>query len=417
MSGVPDGLVDFEGVAPTATVPVGVALEIPCELSNDADAIYAYFLDVFEDAFDGQPFADERAEAEAIMRAYPHILKSSRTVTIEDSTRVITPRTVMDSMVMIDGVWVLIDVVVKDTTYTPNNTDVQVPTIIPLPKTTANFPNGGTVCNLAIKCTDWNFPGCAGPLSKTRRDWQVLDWCTGVIQDHVQWIVQEPAVPEITYVIADGRAIEADDIQGETIYVDIAPWTCSGSISLSAIAEIDCDIEIGEITIETSAGSISGGVITGLWVDEPATVTVRALSDCGVKAQFDEVTFFVEATNSIFPVPVAEDQVKVSITFDPTGTQTEDGEPGGTAKVFVDAIDAGSHNSNCGEVTSCLLLQEEFDNPIFNADGVQLTDAAGNLLYVAAGCVHDGVIRGTPASKNIPGSPDIYYGITQYRNC
>ena len=96
--------------------------------------------------------------------------------------------------------------------------------------------------------------------------------------------------------------------------------------------------------------------------------------------------------------------MNVSLTFDPTDTQTPDG---GTAKVFVESIDAGSHNSQCGEVTTCLLLKEEFENPIFE-NGVHAT-RNGQLIYVAAGCVHDGVIPGTPASKVSPGTPDIYY--------
>ena len=187
-AGIPnaDESVDFSGVPSLADVPVGTALTIPCTVSNDADAIYAYFLAVFEDALDGQPFADERAEAAAIVRAYPHIEKDARVETVQTGTNTTTiTTTVEDSMVLIDGVWVLADVVVKEDVTTPVFTDVTIPTLIPLPKTNVSGFQGGTICNLSVKCTDRNFPGCSGPQSKTRRDWQILNWCDGIVETHV----------------------------------------------------------------------------------------------------------------------------------------------------------------------------------------------------------------------------------------
>ena len=187
-AGIPndDGTVDFSGVPALADVPLGTALTIPCTVSNDADAIYAYFLAVFEDALDGQPFAEERAQAAAIVRAYPHIVKDARVETVQTGTNTTTiTTTVEDSMVLIDGVWVLADVVVKEDVTTPVFTDVTIPTLIPLPKTNVSGFQGGTICNLSVKCTDRNFPGCSGPQSKTRRDWQILNWCDGIVETHV----------------------------------------------------------------------------------------------------------------------------------------------------------------------------------------------------------------------------------------
>jgi len=52
----------------------------------------------------------------------------------------------------------------------------------------------------------------------------------------------------------------------------------------------------------------------------------------------------------------------------------------GVAKISVDAIDAGSHDSNCGAVQSCILLDEELSDPLI-IGGVHLSDTDGNLLY------------------------------------
>ena len=380
---------------------------IPCEFVADnggyptADLVFDFWFEAYRDA----GLIVEAARGLAIQQAYPYVDKGTGMVvdSMEVIDTIIVDTVPTPTMVEVNGetIWVVLDVIEKDTSFVTVFETTEFPVAIPLPKTNENFP-GGTVCNLTVTCSDTPFPGCAGPESKILRNWTVLDWCNGSVKECMQWIVQAPQDPEITDLLGE----DADDVVA--VAVPIAPWVCSGSLALSGEGDCGC-VDCGDVTFSASAGVIGAdNVLRGLWVGETAVVTATLLSECGSSGGIATRTFTVTAVNTLSPVPVAEDQVNVSLTFDPTGTQTPDG---GTAKVFVDAIDAGSHNSNCGEVTTCLLLKEEFENPIpffLGADG-SVNTTGGIQLYRAAQCQHDGFIPGAPESKINPGRDPIYF--------
>jgi len=97
----------------------------------------------------------------------------------------------------------------------------------------------------------------------------------------------------------------------------------------------------------------------------------------------------VEVIDNIAPVAVARDQINTQLAFDPT-------ENRGIAIITAASLDQGSHDSDCGPIQICALLDEELQNPIRDNFGNQVTDAEGNLLYVAAQCEIDGVFSGIP---------------------
>lgn len=366
-------------------------LKLSCELLDGAypspDEVFNYYYVTFRAA--GYPKA--AAENLAIQRAYPYVDKGEDSVDVKIGEDVVITETIVEDKILIDGRWVLVDVVVKDTTVTDIIETITYPVALPLPK--------GVTCNLTVKCTDMSFEGCAGPDSKIMRTWQVLDWCNGSIKEHMQWIIVEPEAPEFTSVLG----IPVDKFPG-AIGVDIAPWTCAGQLALSATADASCAPGLN-ISWSSTAGVIgSDNVLRGLWLGENAEVTATILTDCGSHGEFETFTFTVIPQDNILPVPVAEDEVNVSLTGDPTGTVSPDG---GVAKVFVDAIDAGSHNAGCGEVDACLLLKEEFENPVI-LGGVHQS-VGGKLIYYASGCRGDGFIEGRAATKTTPAVPDIYY--------
>ena len=170
------------------------------------------------------------------------------------------------------------------------------------------------------------------------------------------------------------------------VRVNIAPWTCGSELPLTAMVDRGCSKTL-EVTWESDFGVIgSDNVLRELWLGEDAVVTVTATDDCG---QITKYTFVVRPINNILPVPLAEDEVNVSLTGDPTGTVSSDG---GIAKVFVNAIDAGSHNNGCGPVDACLLMKEELENPIF-IDGEHISLVINSQvvkLYHPSGCRSDG---------------------------
>ena len=73
------------------------------------------------------------------------------------------------------------------------------------------------------------------------------------------------------------------------------------------------------------------------------------------------------------PTVITEDTITLTLT-----PRQDDNN---LTKVSIESIDAGSHDNNCSEIERCLLLEEEFDNPIIRG-GVHLQDDAGRFMYV-----------------------------------
>ncbi len=384
-------------------------LKIPCEAIGDAyptpDVVAGYYKDLFKK----QGFVDKAATNLATTRAYPYILKGIGTTTlVDDITPVITSTLVPTKILVTDDdgnqYWVFEDVIVKDTTYDTTFITQTYPIALPLPK--------GVTCNLSAKCTDMQFAGCAGDSSKIMRTWQILDWCNGSIKECMQWIIVEPEAPFFTKVQGkkvtknkDGSIDFYKMWPGGNIPVDIAPWTCAAELSLSAMVDFSCASGV-DITWSSTIGTIGNdNVLRGLWYGEQAHVTATAITDCGSHGEYVKFQFWVTPRNYINPVAIAEDEVNVSLVGDPTGTVSDNG----IAKVFVNAIDAGSHNAGCGPVETCLLLKEELENPILIDDKPVYVN--GHQIYHAAGCGYDGILKGVAATKLTAGRPDYPYSI------
>lgn len=330
------------------------------------------------------PAIVEEFSAEGVQGAYPFIPKGLDTTIVMVDTIIQLLDTIERNELITDDfgneLWVAATVIDKRDTLiqVPDTTITDIVLVL----------RDEAVCNLGVTFKDENFPGCAGPDSKILRTWTVLDWCTGATMSYEQWIIVE----------TDGPIIEPID----DAFASIAPWVCTASFQLNAVVDQGCS-ETLQVVYSSTFGVIEDNkVLTGLWPDEVAEVTVTAIDDCG---QRTIETFTVTPIDSIAPVGIAEDQVNLSLSGDPLAPLSIADR--GRGKVLVDAIDAGSHNSGCGEVDRCILLREELEDPVL-IDGVQVL-IDGRPIYNAKGCSFDGVIPARPATKNDPGSPEIAY--------
>jgi len=385
------GTIDYGNTKVTTPLRIDTIIETPLTVDMvfgplggpRKDSAIILTCDDIGDAYP-TPEIVEEFSAEGAQGAYPYIPKGlDTTITFRD-TIVQLQDTVQDMQLVVDDsgneLWVVVDVIRKtDTLIQIADTTVQDIVLV---------LRDQAVCNLGLTYKDDVFPGCAGPDSKILRTWNVLDWCTGDIDTFFHWIVIE----------TNGPIIEPID----DAFAAIEPWVCTASYQLNAVVDQGCS-ETLQLIWETSIGFIEDNkVLTGLWPGEVATVKVTAVDDCG---QRSSETFTVTPIDSIAPVAIAEDQVNVSLSGDPLVVETD--EDRGVAKVFVDAIDAGSHNSGCGEVDRCVLLKEELEDPVI-IGGVH-AQVDGKLIYHAKGCLSDGVIPGRPATKNEPGTAEIHY--------
>ena len=206
------------------------------------------------------------------------------------------------------------------------------------------------------------------------RNWSILDWCDGQLYNLDQWILIEDL---------RGPDIETAD----TVRLSITPWLCTAEYQLSALVSDNCS-EVRDVNWASSAGLIDSNlVLSAITVtDSPVRVSVQAVDECGNDST---KTIIFMVVDSVAPVVVTKDEISTTIIYDPINER-------GIAKVTAESLNQDSHDSGCGPVTLCTLLEEEYTNPIRDEAGTLVTDDDGNILYHAAQCEVDGFYEGQP---------------------
>jgi len=216
------------------------------------------------------------------------------------------------------------------------------------------------VCNLVVTYSDTEYPACATGV-KIVRKWSIIDWCDGTMR------------------VTDNQSIEVSDQEAPMImplddqFISLEPWTCQGELMLPELEIIDnCATEF-DIRYLPSRGFIENGKLVGAGVTtEPFPVEIIVADDCG---NSDTTSFQVFIQDDVRPVPVCQDQLQVSLTFDGANPDSI-----GVAKIWADAFDAGSHDAGCSDVTVQVIRLEDTQT--------QVTDCFGNELGYAPVTCH-----------------------------
>ena len=247
----------------------------------------------------------------------------------------------------------IIDKSLKEVTKPGGDTTLFVTPIVPI-------IGQDHLCGYSSTYSDTEFPACGGG-TKIQRTWSTFDWCGGSIvggSEVGQIIVLKDDIPPVVEV----------PIMDMNLSVD--PWKCVKTFEIEeeGIAIDECS---GEVTYQWSApgAMVDGNKIT-VWLGETITVTGTISDECG---NYTTTSFDVEVVDGIPPTAIAEDRVNVTIT----GGQDIDSQ----AKIFVDAIDAGSHDAGCGEVTRCLLRQEDYNAGLVMLPGGVSVSTDGSNPY------------------------------------
>ena len=310
----------------------------------------------------GSPASIEAATDSSVL-AYPHYI--NRHILVQDSVSkpdtqlVLIGQKIIDTLVMIDidndgnEEWELISISVKefDTIFS----DILVPTGLashPL------RPIKDRACNLLISYSDVEFSSC-GQGVKLVRSWSMVDWCDADIQrSSTQTIeIKDISAPQAVISVA-GETQEISELPGVIIGID--PWTCTAIYQLPEIKSIDnCDDSI-DIVWTTNEGTLKDGYIIDIWVDQsPIQLTASLYDDCLNRAT---VSMILEVEDDVPPVPIANDQISVSLTYG------NPGEPA-TAKIYASDLDEGSHDSDCGEVILTVVRMDDWTFPARSCDG------------------------------------------------
>lgn len=201
-----------------------------------------------------------------------------------------------------------------------------------------NVTTTGTgICGLGISYTDEIVNMCVESY-KVVRTWKIFDWCPAdgsapSQTTYVQYILVKNVAPTITVDCADidpatGYCIlnaTEPGIQMEPCYALLVPF-----------AQVDgvCDA-IKSITVETPNGfTTNGGIMPapGLPVGGPYDIVYRAEDQCGNITQY---TLTVLVKDKTAPVAVCDQHTSVNLTSN------------GTAVVFAETYDDGSHDNCC----------------------------------------------------------------------
>lgn len=315
-------------------------------------------------SLDQYPTPDYIASKFGIKSAYPYVdkgLQAQWKVTKRDSIRSYTvPQTVL-----VNGVWVTVNVLVQDTLKLMDSVYSVLPLYIPLAP--------GATCNLSIRFNDEKYGTCAGTETKIHRQWWILDWCNGTIKTCGQW-----------FVIKDTKAPITKMPERDTIATN--PWLCTADYKPVAIVTDSCS---GFSIKWTSTSGIVGedGVIRSIKLsDSPVRIILIATDSCGNVAK--DTTMLKLIDNSP-PVAIAKDELNVSLVTVADTTQVLS-----AAKVYKESLDKGSHDSDCSEVYTCVLLNKELLDPIIHPQtGIHEKDIYGNLMYHAHQCYIDGTYK------------------------
>jgi len=260
--------------------------------------------------------------------AYPYYLDPNQikidTICLEEVIdHFEVPIDTVQEMVSINGVWVLADIVKKETRDSVRclrrgpNPDIQFQEIL----------LDSNTCNVLVDYTDIVIEACTGGL-KIIREWSIIDWCDNSGQ------------------LNFSQTIEVKDLKApviekwDDVVISVDPWSCAGVYKLPTLAHTDnCTGAILSESWQSSEGEIVDGYALDLWLsEEPIEIYLAVSDDCGNTA-LDTFNILVE--DHIAPVAVCKDNLSVTLTS--AMLQANAGE----GKIYADIFDAGSHDSGC----------------------------------------------------------------------
>jgi hypothetical protein len=329
-----------------------IRLDITDDTFNFPDPVIldCDYLEELEDDYEFGSPESILASTQEVTQAYPYYIDKHDTVLnivrILDTTLVVVDQMLRDTMIKqtINGeeLWVLTTIV--DKVFEEEVTE-RFDTI---GFTNPSVPIIDRVCNVLSGYSDVQFDAC-GQGIKILRTWNLIDWCnTNVDVTGRQSIEIIDSTPPEVVQLVNGEYLPVTILSDVT--TSIEPWLCSAVLALPELTVKDnCDYS-PNVVFSTNEGVVEGDYVTDLWLGQsPITIEATVTDDCG---NHTVVSYNVIVVDEVPPVAVCESSIQVALT-------SAEGVPG-VAKVFADALDEGSHDSGCGEVSITVVRLDDW---------------------------------------------------------
>lgn len=228
-------------------------------------------------------------------------------------------------------------------------------------------------CNVFFTYSDQFLAACGGPgndcdgNSKVIRTWTALDWCTGATENAVQVIHAK-----------DNEGPSASPLAPMTVSAN--PWGCAASfrfpvpdhLSDNCSSEVTyriygkpgtvAELEAGpRVMLDSDDNPVLDENGYPIWIVEGLPKAMGAytytyeLSDCCGNVSYIELQ--VTVVDGAAPVAIAKQNIVISLTSSPTDPS------GGSAKLYVESVDNGSHDGDCGPVRIAIRRTDAEDDP------------------------------------------------------
>ena len=181
------------------------------------------------------------------------------------------------------------------------------------------IPEGGS-CDLFVFYSDLEVPACEGA-SAILRNWSVLEWCSGNIEQKTQVILIQDIVGP-TVQLLDTLVVSTDN-----------QLACTATVNLPAAVISDNCADTLSVQILTPFGSINTN--GGQFLEVPFgnyEITYQVSDPCG---NITEAFLFLEVIDLLPPVAICDQITAVSLG------------PFGTTMVFAETFDDGSFDNCC----------------------------------------------------------------------
>ena len=227
-------------------------------------------------------------------------------------------------------------------------------------KAVDQYPYQNNFCKIQVTYTDLILPVCGTYSFKIRREWRLIDWCTGEEKTIVQYIEITDRIPPALFMENGGLDVLDNRLYYRS-FVDV--HSCFGEVNLKELITVDCDPTIRQnfkvtytdishpaktIVLEgTLPGKIKLPAVEGVYGARCFDIRVTLVDDCLNRYDTVIVACILDET----PPEILVDGA-VTATVDPATCWS---------RIYARDLDNGSRDNCCDVLHFAIATQDSID--------------------------------------------------------